>query len=542
MKKTEENIRIWWKHGVIYHIYVRSFADSNQDGIGDIPGILGKLDYLSDLGIDAIWLSPVFASPNIDFGYDVSDFLTIDPDYGTNSDFQQLVNEAHARGIRVLMDLIMNHTSNQHPWFQESRSSLDNPKRDWYIWREGINDKPINNWRAATGGSAWKFDSLTGQYYLHSFFQEQPDLNWRNQELTDTFFAIIRFWLERGVDGFRLDVINLIIKDKKFRNNPHFPFFPFLQKPIYTRNRTLSHKIVRKLRRLMDQYDERMIVGEIYVMPPGNSGVAASYLGKGYNSLNLAFDFSLIFSSWNARQYFRTINKWQKEIPQGGWPCHVLSNHDLFRSIDRAPLRLNKPEKAKVAAVLMLTLRGTPFIYYGEEIGMPNSRIPRKAIRDPFGKLYWPFFSGRDKSRTPMQWDSSPYAGFSNTKPWLPIDPSHRKINVEQERNNADSLFHLYRSVITLRRSHPALHSGKWVPILNGNKGVICYLRSAEEENLIILLNFTKRKIRINLAEHLFGEVLFSTHRPIRDIFYLQEFLVLPYEATVLLDSPLSMH
>ena len=263
MYKIEIENRIWWKHGVVYHIYVRSFADSNHDGIGDIPGIIGKLNYLADLGVDAIWLSPVFASPNVDFGYDVSDFNSISPDYGTMDDFIQLVNEAHNLGIRIILDIIMNHTSDQHPWFTESRSSLTNPKRDWYIWQDGKSGNLPNNWKSATGGSAWKFDPLTNQYYLHSFFEEQPDLNWRNQELSDAFFGIFQFWLDLGVDGFRLDVVNFIVKDKKFRDNPVFPMFPFLQQPVYTRNRSRSFKIVKDLRKLMDGYEDKMTVGEI---------------------------------------------------------------------------------------------------------------------------------------------------------------------------------------------------------------------------------------------------------------------------------------
>jgi alpha-glucosidase len=542
MYKIEIENRIWWKHGVVYHIYVRSFADSNHDGIGDIPGIIGKLNYLADLGVDAIWLSPVFASPNVDFGYDVSDFNSISPDYGTMDDFIQLVNEAHNLGIRIILDIIMNHTSDQHPWFTESRSSLTNPKRDWYIWQDGKSGNLPNNWKSATGGSAWKFDPLTNQYYLHSFFEEQPDLNWRNQQLSDAFFGIFQFWLDLGVDGFRLDVVNFIVKDKKFRDNPVFPMFPFLQQPVYTRNRSRSFKIVKDLRKLMDGYEDKMTVGEIYVMPPGDPEAAVSYLGKGDNSLNLAFDFSLMFKPWNAHQYINTINNYQKQIPKQGWPCHVLSNHDLFRSINRFPFTRNKTEKAKVAAVLLLTLRGTPFIYYGEEIGMPNSRIPQHAIRDSLGKRYWPFFTGRDKARTPMQWNDGLNAGFSDVKPWLPVDNSYHTTNVENESLDERSLFQVYKKMIQLRKKHPALQMGRWVPLLNGKNGVACLLRFLKDERIIILLNFTGNTIKLDLQEHLFGEVLFSTHRSTSEVKYLKGLRVLPFEATVLLDSAYSRY
>ncbi len=542
MQKEKSGNGLWWKRGVIYHIYVRSFADSNNDGIGDIPGIIQKLPYLTDLGIEAIWLSPVFASPDIDFGYDVSDYLDINPDFGTLDDFHQLIGEAHSRGIRVIMDLVLNHTSEQHPWFSESRSSRTNSKRDWYIWKDGREGKPPNNWMAASGGSAWKFDTATQAYYLHSFFPEQPDLNWRNPDVTDAFFGIVQYWLDLGVDGFRLDVINFIIKDKKFRNNPNFLIFPGLQQHLYTRNRGRSYKIVKKLRQLIDQYEDRMTVGEIYMNPPGNPAMAASYLGKDDNSLNLAFDFSLIFKAWNAKQYFKSITSWQQQIPQHGWPCHVLSNHDLFRNINRIPWRRNQLEKAKVAAVMLLTLRGTPFIYYGEEIGMPNSRVPRSAIKDPFGKRYWPFFSGRDKARTPMQWNGSYNAGFTQGWPWLPIDPRYKTVNVDYGRQDPESLFNVYRTLIHMRQDYPALHSGTWVPLLDGGKGVMGYFRASDNERIIVFLNYTGSVKMIRLPDHLFGEVLFSTRRPAGDIHYINGFCLRSFEAILFLESTKGIH
>ena len=522
----------WWKHGVIYHIYPRSFFDSNGDGIGDLRGVIFKVKYLADLGIDAIWLSPIYTSPNFDFGYDVSDYRGINPEYGSMADFHELLETCHGSGIRVIMDMILNHTSSLHPWFLESRAQQSNPKRDWYIWKDGTGNHPPNNWKAAFGSSAWQFDAKTGQYYLHSFFREQPDLNWRNSEMAKAVFEEMKFWLNLGVDGFRLDAINLIVKDKKFRNNPILPGIPFIHKNIYFRNRPKSIKIASKLRQLLDTYAERAAVGEIITLPPGDPEVSASYLADG-EGIHLAFDFSLIFSTWNAWKYYKCISSWYQRIPEQGWPCQVLSNHDLFRHIDRFSWRRHKLEKAKVAAFLLLTLKGTPFIYYGEEIGMKNGRISRKQIRDPLGHKYWPLFTGRDRARTPMQWSSQPNAGFSSENPWLPVNPDYNQINVEKQALETGSLLNLYRSLIRLRRKHIALRDGRWIPLLNGMKGILAYIRKTEEEQLIVILNFTANKKRIRLQEHVFGKVLLSTSRKTGDTTTLHEFMLDPYEATL---------
>jgi alpha-glucosidase len=406
---------IWWKHGIIYHIYPRSFKDTNKDGIGDLNGITEKLPYLKDLGIDAIWLSPIYKSPFIDAGYDIADYKTVDEDYGDLSDFRTMLNDAHNLGIKVIMDMVMNHTSNHHPWFIESASSLNNSKRDWYIWKKNKKSKAPNNWRSVFGGSAWELDKQTNSYYLHTFFKEQPDLNWRNKAMRRAFFMEIEYWLDLGVDGFRLDVINMLGKDKKFRNNP--PLFKyFLGKPkTFSRNRRRSYKIVQRLRKLMDQYDSKVLIGEIYNPPPGDSKLVASYLGNGKDSLNMAFDFTIFFKKWDAKKYFNSISNLYNEIPFKAWPCFVLSNHDLSRSINR--FGKNKEEKAKLAAILQMTLRGTPFIYYGEEIGMTNVKLKKAELIDPLGKRFWPVYLGRDRSRTPMQWNNSINAGFSFKNP-----------------------------------------------------------------------------------------------------------------------------
>jgi len=523
---------IWWKHGVIYHIYPRSFKDSNGDGIGDLQGITSKLDYLSVLGIDGIWLSPVFLSPMVDFGYDVSDYRKIDPVFGTMEDFKMLLDKAHELGMNVITDMILNHTSDQHPWFRESRSSKLNPKRYWYIWRDGHEGGPPNNWKSALGGSAWEFDDATGQYYYHSFFKEQPDLNWRNPELAEAFFDELRFWLDLGVDGFRLDVINFIAKDKKFRNNPYFWGIPLFQQPVFTRNRRKSLKIVMELRKLADGYKDRVLVGETYTIPPGDSKTAASYLADG-NGIHLAFDFSLIFRSWNAHKYYKTILEGYRHIPEKGWPCIVLSNHDLFRSIDRFPLRFHKVEKAKVGAALLLTLKGTPFIYYGEEIGMRNARIRHRDIQDPLGKRYWPFFSGRDKARTSMQWNSDFNCGFTAGSPWLPVNDDSGKCNVETQAIDDTSLLNFYLNLIKLRKAHLPLQQGRWVPLITGRDGILVYARILGEERIVVVLNFTNRKKQLVLPEHSFGSVIFSTHRKLDEIYLFRHLRICPFEVTI---------
>ncbi len=528
MNKTQ-----WWKTGVIYQIYPRSFFDSNDDGIGDIKGITLKLDYLSWLGIDAIWLSPVNSSPMYDFGYDISDYYDIDPCYGTLNDFYDLINEAHKHKIKIIMDLVINHTSHLHKWFIESKSSKENRRRGWYIWHKGKNGRAPNNWRSAFGGSAWEFDEYTGEYYLHSFLKEQPDLNWRNPDMRRSIHKMIRFWLESGVDGFRLDVVNWFVKDARFRSNPVTikPLNP--EKHKYDRNRPEVHEYIRELRNVVDEYKDRMTVGEVFTLPPGDPRLAASFLGTENDELHLAFNFSIMYRLWNARSFYKCINQWYKLIPEGGWPCNVLSNHDQPRGRSRYMGGIDSEKRARVAAVFLLTIKGTPFLYYGEELGMKNARLSRSDIVDPLGKRFWPVYRGRDCSRAPMLWNGKQYAGFSHTRPWLPVDSDYKSNNVRSQMNDRYSLLNLYRSVLHLRKKHKALSEGRFIPVVKGINNVLAYLRIFEKEKIFVALNFSPETKTVNAGDGAQWRVLFSTHRTIFEHFTSLNITLQPYEALI---------
>ena len=534
-----ETNRLWWKHGVIYQIYPRSFYDSNGDGVGDLPGITQKLDYLADLGVDGLWLSPINTSPMFDFGYDISDYRGIDPVFGTQRDFDLFLSEAHRRGIRVILDLVMNHTSHLHPWFVESRSSRDNPMRDWYIWRDrGKFCRYPNNWMAAFGGRAWEWDRKTRQYYLHSFLREQPDVNWRNPAFKEAMFGEIRHWLDRGVDGFRLDVVNLFVKDEHFRSNP-FGIGPYprpydLQRHIYDRDRPELHGILRDFRKLLDSYDERMSVGEVAAENYGNPEIAASCLGAEGDELHLSFDFSMIYRKWNAREFLKCIKRWDAAVPEKAWPCNVLNNHDQPRSRSRHGGGTDAPARARLMAAMLLTLRGTPFLYYGEEIGMENGRIPRGEIQDPLGKRYWPFHPGRDPERTPMQWSGGPNAGFSTGKPWLRVNEDYRRVNVERQTGDASSVLEFYRKLIALRRSNPALDRGSFEAVGDARNDVLSYTRTYGDESFFVALNFASSPRRIRPVLQGAWRVALSTHKSVAMEYPTLDMGLAPYEATVL--------
>ena len=499
---------LWWRDGVIYQIYPRSFADSNGDGVGDLKGIIDHLDHLNDgtaqeasdgvpgsLGVDAIWLSPIYPSPMHDFGYDVADYCGIDPSYGTLDDFERLLSEAHARGIRVIMDLVPNHTSHLHPWFIESRSSRNNPKRDWYIWR----DRP-NNWQSIFGGSAWQWDETSSQYYLHLFLPEQPDLNWRNPEVQEAIFAAARFWLQRGVDGFRIDVADRLIKDAELRDNPAriggLRAYD-RQQHAYDLLQPEVHDIWKSFRRLLDEYPERMCVGEV----AGSVSTIADFYGQSDDELHMAFNFNLTHSPWRAPAFHQALSDWESTLPSGSWPCYALSNHDVQRHVSRYGAGRFTEPRAKVAAALLLTIRGTPFLYYGEEIGMRNVSIPRSEILDPPGRRYWPAYRGRDGCRTPMQWSAAPHAGFTVGVPWLRIGPNFRTVNVEAQQQDPDSLFSFYRRLIRLRRQTPALQRGSYLAVLDRPIGAMAFLREMEDQAVLVALNFSSQSGLVDLRD-----------------------------------------
>ncbi|MGE5551007.1 MAG: alpha-amylase family glycosyl hydrolase [Bacteroidota bacterium] len=491
----------WWQTAVFYQIYVRSFADSNGDGVGDLPGIIARLDYLNDgtadsLGVDALWLTPVYPSPEYDFGYDVSDYTAVNPRFGDMADLDRLLAEAHRRKIRVILDFVPNHTSHEHAWFRESRSSRQNPKRDWYIW----SDRVPNNWQASFGGRAWEYDAATGQFYLHSFLPQQPDLNWRNPAVREAVFAAMRFWLDRGVDGFRLDVINHIFKDAKMRDNPGcLGWRPYdMQRHINDRNQPEVHGVLKDLRRLLDTYGDRMAVGEINRVDLQDAKEPARYYGEAADELPLAFDFGFTHCPWNARRFARAIRAWEEALPPGGWPCYVLSNHDVPRHISRYGRGPRALPRAKLAAMMLLTLRGTPFLYYGEEIGLRNGRVPRHRLQDPVGRRYWPFHPGRDEERTPMQWDAGPNAGFTTGEPWLPLGQEYKTTNVATEAKDPDSLLSLYRRLIWLRKECPALLHGAYRELM-GPADCLIYERRTEAQTVVVALNFGREAREVNL-------------------------------------------
>lgn len=490
---------LWWRDGVIYQIYPRSFADSNGDGLGDLNGILSRLDYLADLGIDAIWLSPFYPTPDKDFGYDISDYIDVDPRFGSLADFDRLVAEAHQRGIRIVLDMVLNHTSDQHAWFQESRSSRENPKRDWYIWR----DQP-NNWQACFGGNAWEYDQATGQYYLHLFTREQPDVNWRNPEVRKAQLDVFRFWMERGVDGFRLDVFNAYFKHPDLPDNPaKFGLRGFdRQRHIHDIDQPEMMPFLKEMRRLLDLYPERYAVGETYFATPQKT---VSYCGTDKLHAAFSFDFTsadMFFPTypWKPGWVLKQIVKREGAFNAAGiWPTTVMSNHDLPRAASRYS-RGEKDSQSFLAMTLLLTLRGTPFMYYGEEIGMRDIHLRHREILDPPGRKYWPLYQGRDGCRAPMQWDASPYAGFSTAKPWLPVHPDFARRNAAAQLADPDSLFNFTKKLLALRKENPALRRGDFIP-LDTPGGLLAYLRETEGQSVLVVLNFSKRAKNFRLPE-----------------------------------------
>ncbi len=515
----------WWQSAVFYQIYPRSFADGNGDGIGDFKGMIQKLDYLQDLGIDAIWLSPHFPSPYIDCGYDVADYRGVAPEYGTMEDFKSFLHGAHARHIRVVLDLVLNHTSDQHPWFIESRSSTTNPKRDWYIWKSPQNGQSPTNWYSTFGGSAWELDPLTNEYYYHYFFKEQPDLNWNNPQVQEAMFNEARFWLDMGVDGFRLDAVGTIFEDERYEDRPPELTQELLFKLSHEANNDKMqadvlkcwlevfhrqvdqpqvHQVTHALRKVIDEYDDRVLIGETDDI---------SFYGDADNELQLNFNFPLMRTPRITAAHVSS-NQAQRlaSLPAWAWPCNTFGNHDSPRAFTNYGDGKNNEIQARLYLMLLLTLKGTPFLYNGEEIGMSDHVILDPArFRDPLSTLFYGWAKsilglseaeavmvgatrGRDKCRTPMQWNSAANGGFSpaGVAPWLPVNPDFSKgVNVADQTGKPTSLLSFYKEMLRLRRQFPSLALGEYLPLKSGNPDVLYYKRSLKGEVVQVLLNMS---------------------------------------------------
>ncbi|MCI0554532.1 MAG: DUF3459 domain-containing protein [Anaerolineae bacterium] len=540
MSNTSNPNYHWWQTGVIYQIYPRSYQDSNGDGVGDLPGIIQCLDYLSEtLGMNAIWLSPIYPSPMHDFGYDVADYTDIHPLFGTLADFDRLLDETHQRGMKLMLDLVPNHTSDEHPWFIESRSSRDNPKRDWYIWRDGLpspiraersasgdeagrgvggEGAPPNNWLSHFGGPAWTYDEGTKQYYLHQFVKQQPDLNYRNPDVVNAILDVMRFWLDRGVDGFRVDVIGLMMKDPEFRDEPPNPDWDGV-KPfdsldhIYTANLSEVHDLILQMRAVLDSYDDRMMVGETYLP---NDKLMLYYGTPDKLECHLPFNFQLILAKWNAAGVHKMVDDYEAALPSDGWPNWVLGNHDQHRLATRVG-----SDQARVANMLLLTLRGTPTCYYGDELGMENVAIPPEKIQDPpaINQPEIAHLVGRDPERTPMQWDDSPNAGFAAPEVndlWLPIAPNYKEVNVANQLNNPRSFLNYFRKLLAYRKATPALLWGSYSSIDPGSrdaqKNCFVFERQADDQRLLVVLNFSPQDQKLSLPGLGTGRIALSTN------------------------------
>ena len=491
---------MWWKHAVIYEIYPRSFQDSNGDGVGDLNGITQRLDYLKDLGVDAIWITPMYPSPQVDFGYDIADYTAIDPQYGTMDDFDRLVKEAKARDIRVIMDFVPNHTSDQHPWFVESSSSRTNPKRDWYIWRDGKGPGlPPNNWQSWFGHSAWKFDPRTGQFYYHHFYTEQPDLNWGNPEVRKAMYNVLRFWLDRGVAGFRLDAVSRLFEDPNLHDDPLLPgtnaYGDQNIEHKYTDNLPEVHEVLREIRQVVDEYPGNPVL--ISEADEPNISELTKMYGSKLDEIQLPMDFQVADVNQRCAACFRELIGQIEDNPVGGQPYFFFNNHDQERTWDRYGDGIHNEAIARLLATLLLTTRATPQLYYGEEIGMVTTPPARREdVRDPIGKIGWPKEKGRDGERTPMQWDTSLNAGFTTSPtPWLPVPPSYKQRNVAVEEKDPDSLLSFYKQLIRLRRNQPALRNGQQTTVNCHDADVLSYLRKNpnDGESVLVLLNISNK-------------------------------------------------
>ncbi|WP_226676348.1 glycoside hydrolase family 13 protein [Mesobacillus jeotgali] len=553
----------WWKESVIYQIYPRSFMDSNGDGIGDIPGIISKLDYLKDLGVDLIWLSPVYKSPNDDNGYDISDYREIMDDFGTMADWELLLKEMHDRGLKLIMDLVVNHSSDEHQWFVESRKSKDNPYRDYYIWRPGKDGKEPNNWQSTFSGSAWQFDENTGEYYLHIFSKKQPDLNWENPKLRQEVYDMMKFWLDKGIDGFRMDVINFISKVDGLPDAPNPEGKKYVSGSRYFMNGPKIHDYLQEMHReALAQYDV-MTVGE---MPGANVEEAKLYTDESRDELNMVFQFEHVDldsgsgGKWDLKPLKLTdlknnFTKWQKGLEDIGWNSLYLNNHDQPRMVSRfGDDKEYRVESAKMLGTFLHMLKGTPYIYQGEEIGMTNVRFESiedyKDIEtlnmynekvnqngeDPSKVMESIFVKGRDNARTPFQWDDSEHGGFTTGTPWLQVNPNYTEINAKQAVEDESSIYHYYRKLIQLRKEHPVIVHGSYDILVPEDESIYVYTRTLESQKLLVLLNFTNENQSFDVPADLQGkknEILISNYEANTE--YGSTISLKPYEAIVYL-------
>ncbi len=500
----------WWQEGIFYQIFLRSFKDSNNDGIGDINGLISKLDYIKDLGVDAIYITPFFPSPYLDSGFDVSDFYSVDNYVGSMYDLDQLIYQIHERELKLVIDIPINHTSIKHKWFIESSKSKNNEYSDYYLWSDEI----PNNWLSNFGGSSWSYSDERKQYYMHSFSKELPDLNWRSEKLVTEMLDVIKFYFDKDIDGIRLSCANLVIKDKDFRDNPKYPGIYsnkyFKQRHIFDRNRPNSHRILRRIRSLVNSYEDKVLIGDIVINPPGEPEIVASYYGVHKDECHLAFDYTIANSKLTPKTLKILSRRWI-EACDTSWPAWILSSHDHKRLVTKFNQNI---EKTRLAMLFLLTQRGTPFLYYGEELGLEDSIIPKKRQRDLQRKRLYFFQNSRDGARGPMIWDKSMNGGFSTNKPYLPMGNLKKSVQNQQEEDI--SMLKYTKRMIHMRKSHPCLVYGQFDLIDINDENIISYIRSCENEALLIILNFTKKKRTIKLSDLslplLTKESLFSTN------------------------------
>jgi alpha-glucosidase len=536
MSKTNQytqGLKGWPLKPIIYQIYPRSFKDSNNDGVGDLPGIIEKLDYLKDLGVDAIWLSPIYKSPMVDMGYDISDYKDIDSIFGNLADFDNLISESHKRNIRVLMDFVPNHTSSLHPWFLESKKSLKSSKRDFYIWKKGKKSAPPNNWLSVFGGSAWELDKTTNEYYYHSFDRQQPDLNWRNPEVIQEMQNVLRFWLDKGVDGFRVDVPEWTYKDERFLDEPANPLFNAgMEDPyhslqhIYTCALPESSLLIKQFADVLEEYQNKFMVTEAW-SPVERLIENYNIVGKDFYA---PFNFGLITLPWRADLHREYIDKYDHGVGSAYLPTYVLGNHDK----PRIATRIGR-ESARLGAMLQLTLRGIPFIYYGEELGMKNTDIPKTKIQDTFEINSPGLGLGRDPARTPMQWNAKSYAGFSTAGAWLPVDKDYKIFNVEKELKDPKSCLNLYKKLITIRKKFKALTIGSYESLDISSDSLFVYTRTFGKDSFLIVLNYSSEEQIVDLGRQLNGQIICSTYMDKQEkISGLKSLPLRPYEGVLI--------